>query len=152
MGILKTQDYYLKYDILTNILSMYESESKAQQHQQLTSIEIRTGFNSVLDFDKVKNNNFIHKNEDVIKYINENSLSHILSYSILCRKDFFSRAINHKDIMEALFNKMKINLDQVPFLFPKAGATTVFDTCEPWMITHFITIMIARDLRGLLYN
>ena len=30
MGILKTQDYYLKYDISTpNTISMYESESKA---------------------------------------------------------------------------------------------------------------------------
>ena len=111
MGILKTQDYYLKYDISTNILSMYESESKAQQHQQLTSIEIRTGFNSVTDFDKDQNNNYINKNEDVIKYINDNSLSHILSYSILCRNDFLSQVIKSKDIMEALFNKITINLD-----------------------------------------
>ena len=29
MGILKTQEYYLKYDISTNTISMYESESKA---------------------------------------------------------------------------------------------------------------------------
>ena len=49
---------------------------------------------------------------------------------------------------------MTINLDQVPYLFPKTGNSpnTVFDTCEPWMIAHFIKIMIARDSRGLLYN
>ena len=29
MGILKTQDVHLKYDISTNTISMYESESKA---------------------------------------------------------------------------------------------------------------------------
>ena len=29
MGILKTQDVHLKYDISTNIISIYESESKA---------------------------------------------------------------------------------------------------------------------------
>ena len=57
--------------------------------------------------------------------------------------------------MEALFNKMAINLDQVPYLFPKYedSPNTVFDTCEPWTIAHFIKIMIARDSRrGLLYN
>ena len=56
--------------------------------------------------------------------------------------------------MEALFNKMTINLDQVPYLFPKYedSLNTVFDTCEPWMIAHFIKIMIARDSRGILYN
>ena len=49
---------------------------------------------------------------------------------------------------------MTINLDQVPYLFPKYedSPNTVFDTCEPWMISHFIKIMIARDSRGLLYN
>ena len=56
--------------------------------------------------------------------------------------------------MEALFNKIELNLDQVPFLFPKAdlSSNTPFDSCEPWMIAPFITIMIARDSRGLLYN
>ena len=56
--------------------------------------------------------------------------------------------------MEALFNKMTINLDQVPYLFPKAenSPNTPFDTCEPWMITPFIKLMLAKDSRGLLYN
>ena len=100
------------------------------------------------------NNNYIHKNEDIINYINENSLSHILSYSILCRNDFLTQAIKHKDIMEALFNKMSVNLDLVPFLFPRYedSSNTPFDTCEPWMITPFIKLMLAKDSRGLLYN
>ena len=56
--------------------------------------------------------------------------------------------------MEALFNKMAINLDQVPFLFPNVGdsSNTIFETCDPWMIAPFIKIMIAKDSRGLLYN
>ena len=56
--------------------------------------------------------------------------------------------------MEALFHKMAINLDQIPFLFPKAenSLNSSFDTCEPWMIAPFIKIMIAQDSRGLLYN
>ena len=63
-------------------------------------------------------------------------------------------AIKHKDIMEALFNKISVNLDLVPFLFPKAdlSSNTPFDTCEPWMITPFIKLMLAKDSRGLLYN
>ena len=56
--------------------------------------------------------------------------------------------------MEALFNKMTINLDLVPLLFPKAEFTskTLFDTCEPWMIAPFVKIMIEKDSKGLLYN
>ena len=46
--------------------------------------------------------------------------------------------------MEALFEKMSINLDQVPFLFPKAEvySNSPFDKCETWMIAPFIKIMI----------
>ena len=49
---------------------------------------------------------------------------------------------------------MTINLDKVPFLFPKADvfSNTLFDYFEPWMIPDFTKIMIASDYRGLLYN
>lgn len=56
--------------------------------------------------------------------------------------------------MEALFNKIELNLDQVPFLFPKSdvSSNTPFNNCDTWMIAPFIKVMIAKDSRGLLYN
>jgi hypothetical protein len=63
-----------------------------------------------------------------------------------------TEALNHKDIMEALFDKMAItHLDELPFLFP-FDSETLFDNIDTWMIPNFLKFMIAKDLRGVFYN
>ena len=63
-----------------------------------------------------------------------------------------TEALTHKDIMEALFEKMAItHLDELPFLFP-FDSETLFDKIETWMIPHFLKFMIAKDSRGVFYN
>ena len=65
---------------------------------------------------------------------------------------FLTEALTHKDIMEALFEKMAItHLDELPFLFP-FDSESLFDKIETWMIPHFLKFMIAKDSRGVFYN
>ena len=65
---------------------------------------------------------------------------------------FLTEALTHKDIMEALLEKMAItHLDELPFLFP-FDSESLFDKIETWMIPHFIKFMIAKDSRGVFYN
>lgn len=93
-------------------------------------------------------------NEDIIRYIEKNSLSDILSYKTYYRRYFLNDAIGSKDIMEALLKKLDVaNSNEIPFLFPYfEQSASLFDNCEAWIIDRFLKLMLSTDSRGILYN
>lgn len=107
-GLLMREDVHSK--IIDGTLTYFESCERGQAHQVLAIIKLRTNFNSILDFEKSSNGQD-NKNltQDVIRYINDNFLTDILSYNTSNKKHFLTEAIGNKDIMEAFFKKLALD-------------------------------------------
>ena len=61
----------------------------------------------------------MYLNQDVIHFIESNTISEIFSYNVFDRKYFLTEAINKKEVMEALFQKLSLTPNtESPFLFP----------------------------------